>query len=68
MNDKFQSIEVISKTIQTDTNLLKEEFGVLKEETRSFSDKTWSTDQNFEKVQYNIISLKESFTALEFGS
>ena len=37
-------------TIQTDTNLLKRDFGVLKEETRSLSDMTRSTDQNIKKV------------------
>ena len=26
LSDNFQSVEVISKTIQTDTNLLKKEF------------------------------------------
>ena len=57
-------VEVISKTIQTDTNLLKKEFGVLKEETRCLSDMTRSTEQNFEKVQSNV---KESLAALERG-
>ena len=38
------------RTIQTDTNLLKRDFGVLKEETRSLSDMTRSTDQNIKKV------------------
>ena len=55
------------RTIQTDTNLLKKEFGVfkeetrsefgvLKEETRSLSDMTRSTDQNIKKVQSDIAS------------
>ena len=53
------------RTIQTDTNLLKKEFGVLKEETRSLSDMTQSTDQNIKKVQSDIASSEGSFTALE---
>ena len=30
LSDNFQSVEVISKTIHTDTNLLKKEFEILK--------------------------------------
>ena len=67
------------RTIQTDTNLLKKEFGVFKEETRSefgvlnektrsLSDMTRSTDQNIKKVQSDIASLEGSFTALEEGT
>ena len=51
-------------TIQTDTNLLKKEFGVLKEETRYWYDMTRSIDQNIKKIQ----SLEGSFTALEEGA
>ena len=62
LDDKFQSVEVISKTIQTDTNLLKKEFEVLKEENRSLSNMTLSTEQNLENVQSDI---KERFTTVK---
>lgn len=58
LSDNFQSVEVISKTIQTDTNLLKKEFEILKEENRSLSNITQSTEQNLEKVQYNIKEIR----------
>ena len=64
------------RTIQTDTNLLKKEFGVFKEETRSefgvlkeenrsLFDMTRSTGQNIKKVQSDIASLEGIFTTLE---
>ena len=56
------------RTIQTDTNLLKKEFGDFKEETGSLSDMTRSTDQNIKKAQSDIASLEGSFTALEEGT
>ena len=54
MNDNFQTVEVISKTIQVDTNLLKKKFEVLKEENRSLCNMTLSTEENLEKVQSDI--------------
>ena len=53
------------KTIQTDNNLLKKEFKFLKEENRSLSNMTLSTEQNLEKVQSDI---KERFTIVEEGT
>ena len=64
-NDNFQSVEVTSKSIQIDTNLLKKEFEILNEVNRSLSNMTPSTEQNLEKMQANI---KNNFAALEEGT